>query len=138
MTKSNPPTSRILALLTGGFVALAANGQTANLLNDPGFETDPPGENQNVVQWQLYGLNVYNETSSSVAHSCTNYLKVYSQFNGTTNYSGCYQDYISGPGTTYSADGWVYSASSDAIAGQNQAWIEVTFRDASGTNILAL
>lgn len=138
MPESNRLTSTSLALLIGAFIALTANGQTTELLNNPGFETDPSGQNQNVVQWQLYGPNVFNESSSSIAHSGTNYFKVYSALNGTVNESGCYQDYISGPGATYSADGWVYTAASDTIAGQNVAWIEVTFRDASGTNILAL
>lgn len=137
MTKPVALTSICLAFLINALILFPAEGQTSNLLSNPGFETDPSGQNQNVVQWQLYGPNVFNESSSSVAHSGTNYFKVYSASNGTVNYSGCYQDYISGPGATYSADGWVYTASSDTIAGQNQAWIEVTFRDASA-NTLAL
>lgn len=138
MAKSTLLASACL-VLTSGFIALTANSQTSNLLNNPGFETDPPGENQNVVQWQLYGPNVFSEstTSSSIAHSGMNYFKVYSAMNSAVSYSGCYQDYISGPGATYSADGWMYTLTGDTIAGQNQAWIEVTFRDA-GANILAL
>ena len=67
-----------------------------------------------------------------------NYFKVYQDLSsGSVNYSGVYQDYISGPGATYSADGWTYAPSSDRLAGQNTAWIEVTFRDASA-NVLAL
>ena len=53
------------------------------------------------------------------------------------NYTGVYQDYISGPGATYTADGWAYTSSGDVLIGQNVAWIEVTFRDA-GANVLAL
>lgn len=126
-----------LALLINGLIALTSNGQTTNLLNNPGFETDPPGENQNVVQWVIYGANIFNESSVSTAHSGTNYFKVYNAMTSSVNYDGCYQDYISGPGATYSADGWMYTASSDTIAGQNLAWIEVTFRDANA-NMLAL
>ncbi len=50
---------------------------------------------------------------------------------------GVYQDNLSGPGAVYAADGWAYTSASDTLAGQNAAWIEVTFRDASA-NILAL
>jgi len=53
------------------------------------------------------------------------------------NYTGIYQDYISGPGATYTADGWAKTISTDVLAGQNMAWIEVTFRDANA-NVLAL
>ena len=127
-----------LALLVSGLILSSRNAGAASLLNNPGFELDPPGQNQNVAYWQLYGPNTYSESNAALAHTGTNYFKVYSTFNGALNYNGCFQDYISGPGATYSADGWGYTASSDAIAGQNQAWIEVTFRDASGTNILAL
>jgi beta-glucanase (GH16 family) len=109
----------------------------ASLLSNTGFESDPGGHNQNLPGWQIYGANVYNETSASVARGGTNYFKVYQAFNGSVNYSGIYQDYIASPGASYSADGWTYTANSDALAGQNIAWIEVSFRDAPG-NMLAL
>lgn len=134
MPALNRLASVCLGLLTQ---CIVVNGQTSNLLNNPGFESDPSGQNQSVVQWQLYGPNIFNESGTSTAHSGTNYFKVYSWLNNQVDYSGCYQDYISGPAATYSADGWVYTASSDTIAGQNEAWIEVTFRDANA-NILAL
>ncbi|HLX71148.1 MAG TPA: glycoside hydrolase family 16 protein [Verrucomicrobiae bacterium] len=140
MAKSTTSRFTALALAINGLIVLAASGQPTNLLNNPGFEINSPGQDTNVVQWQLYGANTFVETSplgSSLAHGGTNYFKVSSATNGTVNYDGCYQDYISGPGATYSADGWMYTASSDTIAGQNQAWIEVTFRDPSA-NMLAL
>ncbi|HUC86648.1 MAG TPA: glycoside hydrolase family 16 protein, partial [Candidatus Acidoferrales bacterium] len=75
---------------------------------------------------------------AAIAHGGTNYLKVYQAFNGSTNYDGIYQDYISGPGAVYAADGWAYAPwASDPMLGQNAAWIEVTFRDANA-NVLAL
>jgi len=89
------------------------------------------------LQWNTYGENVYAETSAAIAHSGSNYLKVYQEFNGAVNYSGVYQDDLSGPGAVYAGDGWAYTLASDILAGQNAAWIEVTFRDASA-NILAL
>ena len=81
--------------------------------------------------------NAYSETSATQARSGTNYFKVYQAFNSQVNYTGVYQDYISGPGVVYSADGWAYVLSTDKPTGQNAVWLEVTFRDASA-NVLAL
>ncbi|HEY3857338.1 MAG TPA: glycoside hydrolase family 16 protein [Verrucomicrobiae bacterium] len=64
-------------------------------------------------------------------------LKIYQRFTGSVNYTGIYQDNLSGAGTKYSADGWAFVPPSDILSGKNQAWIEVTFRDAR-MNILAL
>jgi beta-glucanase (GH16 family) len=105
------------------------------LLNNPGFEVDPVGQTTNVVAWNIYGPNVYGETGA--AHGGTNYLKVYQDFSGQVNYDGVYQDYISGPGTVYTASGWAFTLSSDQLGGQNIAWLEVSFRDANA-NVLAL
>ncbi|PWU14024.1 MAG: hypothetical protein C5B50_18010 [Verrucomicrobia bacterium] len=109
----------------------------STLLSNAGFESDTNNQNQTIFGWQTYGPNNFNEANATIAHSGTNYFKVYQAFTGAVNYCGVYQDYISGPGAVYSANGWAYTASTDALAGQNQAWIEVTFRDAMA-NILAL
>jgi len=127
-----------LASLAGALFILVVAGRTegAGLLSNPGFESNgspgqpPPG-------WQAYGANDYLMSNAVVAHSGTNYFKVYQASTGSINYDGIYQDYISGPGAVYTANGWAYTAASDALAGQNAAWIEVTFRDA-GANILAI
>jgi beta-glucanase (GH16 family) len=108
-----------------------------NMLTNPGFESDPIGQTQTLPGWSSYGGNAYSETSPTAARSGTNYFKVYQAFNGQLNYTGIYQDYISGPGATYTADGWAKTISTDVLAGQNAAWIEVTFRDANA-NVLAL
>lgn len=115
----------------------AGRMEAASLLSNPGFESDGLGENQNLAGWQTFGPYNYSETSATIAHSGTNYYKVYQAFTGVTNNTGIYQDYISGPGASYVADGWAYTAASDVLAGQNAAWIEVTFRDANA-NVLAL
>jgi beta-glucanase (GH16 family) len=120
--------------IAGGFFILALAAlplRAANVLSNPGFETGDLGG------WTTYGANTYVLNNPSIAHSGSNYFKVYQAFSGAINYNGIYQDNISGPGVVYSADGWAYTLSSDALAGQNVAWIEVTFRDVSG-NILAL
>jgi beta-glucanase (GH16 family) len=107
-----------------------------NVLNSPGFEANPAGTNQPIYGWQSYGANVYAQNGAPVQTGST-YLKVYGGFTGADNYSGVFQDAASGPGAVYSADGWAFSASGDAIRGQDQFWFEVTFRDQSA-NTLAL
>jgi len=121
-----------LAVLLLNVIGLKA----ASLLSNAGLESDPGGHNQSLLGWQTFGPNVYNETGAS-AHGGTNYIKIYQAFNGAVNNTGMYQDYISGPGAVYSADGWAFTATSDILAGQNVAWMEVTFRDATG-NLLAI
>jgi beta-glucanase (GH16 family) len=121
----------VLFLLLGGICSSAhANG----ILTNPRFELDT---SEAVTGWNTYGANVYSLSSAAQAHSGANYLKVYQAFNGSVNFSGIYQDNLSGPGAVYAADGWAYTLSPDVLAGQNRAWIEVTFRDAC-TNVLAL
>ena len=113
-----------------------SRSHAANLLSNPGFEFDPSGENQNFPGWVLYGPNVYSVWNGT-PHGGSNYVKVYQDFVGQVNYAGVYQDYISGPDATYSADAWAYTAANDLPAGQNNAWAEVTYRDASA-NIRAI
>jgi beta-glucanase (GH16 family) len=134
-----PSASNTLAatFLAAAGILLATSTQGQSLLLNPGFEMDPSGHNQTILGWTIYGSNSYNESGTSVAHSGTNYFKVYQGFNGFINYTGIYQDNASGPGAVYAADGWAYSALGDSLAGQNVAWIEVTFRDAKA-NILTL
>jgi beta-glucanase (GH16 family) len=118
---------------------LATQLPAANVLSNPGFESDAPGQSQNVIGWTWYGQawgNTFNETGAD-ARSGNNFFKVFQGFTGSVNYSGIYQDYISGQGATYTADGWAKTISADAIAGQNIAWLEVSFRDANA-NILSL
>jgi beta-glucanase (GH16 family) len=128
-----------LAILVGATLSgpLAC---AADLLTNPGFELDAAGPSYVIVGWNTYSAssgNVLGETSAAIAHGGTNYLKVYQAFNGSTNFDGVYQDNLSGPGAIYAADGWAYTSASDTLAGQNVAWIEVTFRDVNA-NILAL
>jgi beta-glucanase (GH16 family) len=119
-----------------GLAVFVTTLPAGNVLTNPGFESDAPGESPNLIGWTAYGANNYNETGSP-AHSGNNYFKSSPALTGGVNYNGIYQDYISGPGATYSADAWAYTVSTNPLAGQNIAWIEVTFRDASA-NMLAL
>ena len=120
-------------------VVSAAPLLAGNVLTNPGFELDAAGQHQNLIGWTWYGQpwgNTFNETGAD-ARSGANYFKVFQGFTGGVNYNGVYQDYISGPGVTYTADGWAKTISGDVLAGQNAAWIEVTFRDANA-GVLAL
>jgi beta-glucanase (GH16 family) len=117
----------LLALFLGSILYSAS---AANVLTNPGFETA-------LIGWSPYGPNSYSQTNSTVAHGGSNYFKVYGNFSAADNWAGVFQDLPSGQGAVYSADGWAYSLASDAIHGQDQFWLEVTFRDIAA-NTLAL
>src|SRR3974390_1725869 len=95
-----------------------------NLLINPGLESG------NLAGWGSFGPNNYAQSGAS-AHGGTFFYKVYGQFSGSYNLTGIYQITNSAPGAIYSADGWAYSLSSDAIHGSGQAWLEVSFRNAN-------
>jgi beta-glucanase (GH16 family) len=106
-------------------------GPSTNILANPGFEAG------SLTNWSTYGPNNYVENTGGTAHSGTYFYKVYGQFNGAYNYTAIYQDNPSAPGATYSANGWAYSSSGDAINGEDEIWISVIFLDSSN-NALAL
>lgn len=111
-----------------------------NLLSDPGFESVPGGVETNVIAgWTTYGqgFNTLAETGTNIARTGSNYFKLFQGFIGIVNYNGIFQDIPSTPGNVYTADGWARTSSSDQLAGNNLAWIEVTFRDLNA-NIIAL
>lgn len=125
----------VLTPVTNSVISASTN---SSVLINPGFELDPSGESQTLPGWNVYGPNVFGETDVATARSGSHYLKVFQNSGaGGVNYSGVYQDYISGPGAEYTADGWAESPATDLLAGQNSTWLEVTFRDADA-NILAL
>lgn len=135
---ANPATAAALGTVVVSSVTQTSTpADTNGVLANPSFESDGIGETTTLPGWTTYGPNTYGETGASIAHSGVNYFKVYQSANAGLNYYGIYQDYISGPGATYAADGWAYTLAGDKLAGQQAAWIEITFRDASA-NILAL
>jgi beta-glucanase (GH16 family) len=105
---------------TASFPAAAAN-----VLTNSDFEAG------NLGGWNTSGPNNYVQSGAAIAHNGSWYFKIYGQFNAANNYTAIYQIHPSLPGAIYSANGWGYSLSGDAIKGQDQAWIEVSFRDAS-------
>jgi beta-glucanase (GH16 family) len=111
--------------------------RAADVLTNPGFELDGPAGSAGVLGWNTYGRNVYNETSPFPGHAGARCLKVYQEFTGAINYSGVYQDNISGAGAVYAGNGRAFCSALDLPAGKNAAWLEVTFRDPAG-RVLAL
>jgi hypothetical protein len=100
-----------------------------NALPNPGFETG------GLANWVTYGNGANTQLASSnnlPVHAGGYSFKVYGQFTGGDNYSGCYQDLEVIPGTTFTAGGWAMSPANDRIAGANTAWLEATFRDSTG------
>jgi beta-glucanase (GH16 family) len=119
--------------------ALVGVGRGADLLVSGGFESSPKGPTQTISGWNWYGQDWGNTLSVTVPRSRTgtNCFKIFQGFTGSVNYSGIYQDHLAEPGERYRAEGWAFSDSNDAIAGQNRVWLEVTFRNAPG-KVLAL
>jgi beta-glucanase (GH16 family) len=115
------------------YAATNATGCGGNALTNPGFEFS------GLASWARYGANTLlaNVTNSLPIHGGTNAFKVFGQFNGTNNYSGLYQDTPCSAGASYTATGWAITPNGDHIAGQNTAWIEVSFRD-TAANILSI
>src|SRR5260221_8680751 len=126
---------KCIRILMGGLLWLVVTDTPAfagNVLSNPGFESDAPGENRNIVGWTWYGqpwTNTFSETGPA-AGSGNNYFKVFQGFTGSVNYNGIFQDYISGPGAAYTADGWGHTLSTDALAGRNTASLGVHSRHA--------
>lgn len=118
-------------LLSAGLMALilgfAPKAGAINLLINPGFEAgfDPWVVNSSVT-WNYYVE--YQNTP----HSGNLLFKAFGGWTTTDNYCSLHQDNYSSPGNTYSAGGWIYSSSGDALAGNNSAYYEVWFRDAGG------
>jgi beta-glucanase (GH16 family) len=125
-----------LILIAGLISTNQAFAANTNVLANPGFESG------SLSGWTTFGNSIGNvsvQSGASVAHGGSYYLKVYGQFITATNYSGIYQDNLSAPSNTYTADGWAYTLYSDGggIHGKDTMWLEVSFRDAS-YNALAL
>src|SRR5438105_3996077 len=56
------PSSFLRSLWIMAVLAQLCNiAESANLLVNPGFELDPPGQTQTLLSWQKYGPNNYSE-----------------------------------------------------------------------------
>ncbi len=129
----------------------------SNVLVNPGMETgDFTGwTTYSAVNWDYAVANTngggHSNPCAAPATPCPNPdvaypsdaqygLFLFGDYQGGNQYDGMYQDVTTvTAGDVFSADGWLYSYTNDFfVSGQNQGWIEVTFRDATKNNVLAL
>ena len=133
----------LFAFLLCGHLALGGN-----LLINPSFEAN----SGNVVAagWTYFmppngGTpgSFWCDTAWANAHTGNLYWKQWGIYWDATrtNVAGIYQQFNSAPGSTYTADGWFYTKNdlqqNDQMGPNNKAWLEVSFRNASG-QVLAL
>lgn len=105
-----------------GWAAVAFAQPSPNLLKDPSFEEalyEPFSE-----YWHPFN-KAFNETITPRTRHFA--AKIYGQFNGTTNYSGVYQDVPAEAGRTYIASAWFRQNSGDVLEGGNSAWVKLEF-----------
>ncbi len=128
--------------LLGGSVAHAGN-----LLANPSFEAS----SGNVVAsgWTYYRPanggdgSYWCDTAWNNAHSGNLYWKQWGIYwdAARTNVAGIYQQFNSAPASVYQASGWFFTKNdaqqNDQMGPNNKAWLEVSFRNASGA-VLAL
>ncbi|MGJ8724651.1 MAG: glycoside hydrolase family 16 protein [Roseibacillus sp.] len=123
----------------------AAEGD-GNVLMNPGLES---GDLSSWTPYDAAGANdpgAFVESTSStyynggngggdnvLTHSGTYVAKVFGDFIGAENFNGFYQDVAAAPDTTWSAGGFALTHPQDLMSGNNTAWLEVSFRDGSGT-----
>jgi hypothetical protein len=131
-------TATLAALILSGTAAEAAT----NVLNNPGFETG------SISSWTGVGAcynppGAFVESTNSIVYQGTSHVITHSaQFAGKTFGGFCsaagtrpsiYQEVGTGADSVWSADGWASTQTPDNIAGGNQFWFEVSFRDAGNT-----
>ncbi len=127
----------------------AGNGDGSVNFDDAGLELLSPNglsnagfEGGNLEGWTLYGPGWDTELawSPSPVHSGGCSFKIWGGdfIKGNPNFTGAYQDCPAEPGESYLGEGWFLTKAGDRLAGVNQAWLEVSFRDSTRTNVLAL
>jgi hypothetical protein len=112
----------VMLVSAGLFLAIGKNASATNILVNPGME-------DGLNNWTTFGAGFNTSVQTNFTHSGTNAFKVFGQFITVTNYSGMFQDFTSGSGAVYNVSGWMYTPTSDALAGGNQCWFEFSFRD---------
>ena len=98
----------------------------AVVLTDPSFEA---GSGTSFgPAWTSFG-NAFREPVTP--HSGTHSAKVFSNFTGSVNLSGVFQDLPANPGEVWEASIWVRHNSGDALQGANEARLKIEFLDGS-------
>ncbi len=108
---------------------------STNALANPGFEMG------GLANWNLYGNVIGNaglqRVNAGPVRTATNSFKLFGGFTGGQNFSGAYADTAASAGDVFRAQGWTLTPAGDRIAESNQAWVEVSFRNAA-SEILTL
>jgi hypothetical protein len=112
-----------------GFLAGAAN---AALIN-PGFEADnaSAGDVSGATGWN--GFN-FRFTTAGQQHTGAQSLKIYGDFS-PGGASGASQDVPAVAGTSYTAKAWAFTATADAVQGNNFGLVQLIFLNASNVGI---
>ena len=137
--------------MVAGLFLAASQSKASNLLNDPGFESDPGGQHV-AAGWTYFAPPtlpvttkdywVVNQSSAGgnfPPHSGVQFWKEWGAlYSGTvSNVAGIYQTYNSSPGSIYQASGWMAAAQGDLLGADCSTWVQVEFLDSS-SNLLAL
>ena len=112
----------ILCMTTPGNTGYG-NEDPEHVLLNPGFESG-------FTNWSVWPENLtnYSVMTEPVLHG-DHSLKLFGQNTGTTNSIAVYQTFNPSQGEEFTFSGSVYSASDDPIAGDNTAFLEMTFFD---------
>ncbi len=99
-------------------------------LLDGDFET---GQGLQFSAWVSYGVgtstNVLRDPVTNNAHSGTQCLQIYGEFNGNPSWSGLYQDVPAAAGEMWQASVWACSRPGDTLQGSNTAPFKLEFHD---------
>ena len=121
------PLARSVAVLAAT-IAFAATVGAANLLTNPGFESGFNG-------WTKHGCGGNVVESQAPNHGGANVLKNWGCWSTPTNETGVFQDISAVAGNIFTGGGWIFSRTTDYIAGQNAGFYEVLFVNAGGTTL---
>ncbi len=94
------------------------------------FDQLGPSGNEQLWQWSKYS-NVYAETL--IPRTGSRSLKMFGPFSGGPNSSTAHQDFPAKPGERFRGSAYFLNRSSDPMAGDNQASINIEFRSSNGT-----
>jgi beta-glucanase (GH16 family) len=100
------------------------------LLKNPGAEYE--GTATRIMHWQNWG-NLY--ASESLVRTGRGAFKTYGNFSGPNNSSGAFQDLLCTPGEEWSLSAWVNTPSWDKSGAGNYAYVNIEWRNASGSLI---
>ncbi len=104
------------------------------IVANPGFEALIPASP--LLGWSVFGNSTGNVLREDITpRSGAYHLKMFGQFNNTTNQSGIYQDVPVRPGQSITVATWARHVTGDAMSGANVAYLDLLFRDAQGQTI---